>query len=309
MFHKGAVLQKTLKAPIHCTGIGLHSGVKAAMTLRPAPANTGIVFRRLDVPGAPVEIQADWRHSVESSLCTVLTDGNGTTIMTVEHLMSALAGCSVDNALIEISGPEVPIMDGSAAPFVFLIECAGTLEQLAPRRFVKVLKPIHVEMGQASATLEPGDGGFTVDFTIDFASKVIARQTTSVVVEPGLFKSEISRARTFGFLAEVDQLRAAGRALGGSLDNVIVIDGDTVLNEGGLRYTDEFVRHKALDAIGDLYMAGSPLLGRFAGVRSSHALNRRALEALFRDDNAWCYVTLVQAEALDTWQEPARATA
>jgi UDP-3-O-[3-hydroxymyristoyl] N-acetylglucosamine deacetylase len=308
MFHKGAVLQKTLKAPIHCTGVGLHSGVKAAMTLRPAPANTGIVFRRLDVAGAPVEIQADWRHSVESALCTVLTDGNGTTIMTIEHLMSALAGCAVDNAIIDIIGPEVPIMDGSAAPFVFLIECAGTIEQLAARRFVKVLKPIHVEQGQSSADLEPGDG-FSVDFTIDFASKVIARQTTHVAVEPGIFKTEISRARTFGFLAEVDQLRAAGRALGGSLDNVIVIDGDRVMNEGGLRYPDEFVRHKALDAIGDLYLAGSPILGRFEGVRSSHALNRRTLEALFKDDAAWCYVTLAEAESLDAWQEPARASA
>ena len=308
MFHKGAVLQKTLKAPIHCTGVGLHSGIKAAMTLRPAPANTGVVFRRLDVEGAPVEIQADWKNSIESALCTVLTDGNGTTIMTIEHLMSALAGCSVDNVIVDIIGPEVPIMDGSAAPFVFLIECAGTIEQLAPRRFVKVLKSIHVEQGQASADLEPGDG-FSVDFTIDFASKAIARQTTTVAVEPGSFKTEISRARTFGFLAEVDQLRAAGRALGGSLENVIVIDGDKVMNEGGLRYPDEFVRHKALDAIGDLYLAGSPILGRFAGVRSSHALNRRALEALFRDSSAWCYVTLAEAEALDAWREPARASA
>ena len=308
MFHKGAVLQKTLKAPIHCTGVGLHSGIKAAMTLRPAPANTGVVFRRLDVEAGPVEIQADWKNSIESALCTVLTDGNGTTIMTIEHLMSALAGCSVDNVIVDIIGPEVPIMDGSAAPFVFLIECAGTIEQLAPRRFVKVLKSIHVEQGQASADLEPGDG-FSVDFTIDFASKAIARQTTTVAVEPGIFKTEISRARTFGFLAEVDQLRAAGRALGGSLENVIVIDGDKVMNEGGLRYPDEFVRHKALDAIGDLYLAGSPILGRFAGVRSSHALNRRALEALFRDSSAWCYVTLAEAEALDAWREPARASA
>ena len=308
MFHKGAVLQKTLKAPIHCTGVGLHSGIKAAMTLRPAPANTGIVFRRLDVEGAPVEIQADWHNSVESALCTVLTDGKGTTIMTIEHLMSAIAGCSVDNVIIDIIGPEVPIMDGSAAPFVFLIECAGTIEQLAARRFVKVLKPVHVEQGQASVTLEPGDG-FSVDFSIDFASKAIAQQTTHVTVEPSIFKTEISRARTFGFLAEVDQMRAAGLARGGSLENAIVIDGDKVMNEGGLRYPDEFVRHKALDAIGDLYLAGSPILGHFAGVRSSHALNRRALEALFGDDSAWCYVTLAEAEALDSWQEPARASA
>ncbi|GGF17408.1 UDP-3-O-acyl-N-acetylglucosamine deacetylase [Aliidongia dinghuensis] len=308
MFHKGAVLQKTLKAPIHCTGVGLHSGVKAAITLRPAPANTGIVFRRLDVEGAPVEIPADWRRSVESALCTPLTDDKGISIMTVEHLMSALAGCAIDNAIIDIIGPEVPIMDGSAAPFVFLIECAGTIEQLAPRRFVKVLKPVRIEQGQASVTLAPGEG-FSVDFTIDFASKAIARQSTRVTVDPGTFKSEISRARTFGFLAEVDQLRAAGLARGGSLDNAIVIDGDEVLNDGGLRYPDEFVRHKALDAIGDLYLAGNPLIGRFEGIRSSHALNRRALEALFADDEAWCYVTLADAQPIDAWQEPARATA
>jgi UDP-3-O-[3-hydroxymyristoyl] N-acetylglucosamine deacetylase len=308
MLHKGAVLQKTLKAPIHCTGIGLHSGVKAAMTLRPASANTGIVFRRLDVEGGPVEILADWRHSVESALCTTLTDGAGTTIMTIEHLMSALAGCGIDNAIVDIIGPEVPIMDGSAAPFVFLIECAGTIEQLASRRFVKVLKPVLVEQGQASVSLEPGED-FTVDFTIDFASKAIQHQTTSITVDPSVFKTEISRARTFGFLAEIDRLRAAGLTLGGSLDNAIVIDGDTVLNEGGLRYGDEFVRHKALDAIGDLYLAGSPLLGRFEGVRSSHALNRRVLEALFGDDSAWCYVTLAEADAIAAWQEPARATA
>jgi UDP-3-O-[3-hydroxymyristoyl] N-acetylglucosamine deacetylase len=308
MFHKGAVLQKTLKAPIHCTGIGLHSGVKAAMTLRPAPANSGIVFRRLDAEGGPVEIPADWRHSVESALCSVLTDGHGVTIMTIEHLMSALAGCGIDNAIVDIIGPEVPIMDGSAAPFVFLIECAGIIEQLAPRRFIKVLKPVEVAQGESTAGLEPGEG-FTVDFTIDFQSKAIARQTTHVAVEPSAFKTEISRARTFGFLAEVDRLRAAGRALGGSLDNVIVIDGDRVMNEGGLRYPNEFVRHKALDAIGDLYLAGSPILGRFEGVRSSHALNRRALEALFHDDQAWCYVTLADADAVGAWQEPARVSA
>jgi UDP-3-O-[3-hydroxymyristoyl] N-acetylglucosamine deacetylase len=308
MYTPVAVQQKTLKAPIHCTGIGLHTGAKAALTLRPAPIDTGILFRRLDGEGGSVEITAHWSNAVESALCTTLTDGN-TTILTIEHLMSALAGCGIDNCVVEITGPEVPIMDGSAAPFVFLIECAGTVEQRAARQAIKVLKPIRVGDDLAWASLEPDDV-FAVDFEIDFASKVISRQTTSMVVDPHSFKHDISRARTFGFLEDVDKLRAAGRALGGSLDNVVVIDGDTVVNEGGLRYVDEFVRHKVLDAVGDLYLAGGPLLARFNGVRSSHALNRRLLATLFADRSAWTDTTMTATDPLgDNWIEPARASA
>ncbi len=297
---KAPAVQKTLKASVQCTGVGLHSGVVATMTLYPAPIDFGIRFRRLDGRNGPVEIAATWRSASESPLCSILTDGCGTEIMTIEHLMSALAGCGIDNCLIDIDGPEVPIMDGSAAPFVFLIDCAGILAQSAPRRAIKILKPVTVTAGLASASLEPDDL-FSLDFDIDFANKVIARQSKSMVLEPGQFKGEIARARTFGFLHEVDQLRAAGRALGGSLDNVIVIDRDRVINEGGLRYHDEFVRHKMLDAIGDLYLAGGPLVGRFHGVRSSHALNRRLLAAVFADPDAYRMTTMVDAPAYAAW--------
>ncbi len=307
MFMPVSATQKTLKAPIHCTGIGLHSGVKAALTLRPAPVDTGILFRRMDGANGPVEIPAHWTNALESSLCTMLTDGKGTSILTIEHLMSALAGSGIDNCVVEIIGPEVPVMDGSAAPFVFPIECAGTVEQHASRQAIKVLKPVQVGDERAWASLEPEDQ-FAVEFEIDFASKVISRQTASLTVDPDSYKQAISRARTFGFLKDVDQLRAAGRALGASLENAVVIDGDTVMNEGGLRYPDEFVRHKVLDAVGDLYLAGGPLLARFRGMRSSHALNRRLLATLFADRNAWTLQPLgTDAFALDSWDEPARA--
>ncbi|HVJ54517.1 MAG TPA: UDP-3-O-acyl-N-acetylglucosamine deacetylase [Aliidongia sp.] len=299
-----AVQQKTLKSPIHCTGVGLHTGVKAALTLRPAPADTGILFRRIDIEGRSIEIPAHWSNAVESPLCTMLTDGEGTTILTIEHLMSALAGCGIDNCVIELDGPEVPVMDGSAAPFVFLIECAGIVQQSGTRHVMKVLKEVRVVEGAASAELLPDDH-FSIGFEIDFASKAIAHQSVSVALDPVAFKRDISRARTFGFLHEVDQLRAAGRGLGGSLENVVVVDGDTVLNAGGLRYADEFVRHKALDAIGDLYLAGAPLLARFNGTRSSHALTRRLLATLFADESSWCWTELAETDA--AWIEPAHA--
>ena len=305
MFTPVAAPQRTLKAPIHCTGIGLHGGIKASLTLRPALVDTGIVFRRLDGADGPVEIPAHWSNTRESALCTTLTDGKNTAILTIEHLMSALAGCSIDNCLVEITGPEVPIMDGSSAPFVFLIECAGTVEQPARRQAIKVLKPVQVGDDQAWASLEPDDF-FSVEFEIDFASKAIARQTAHVTVDPSSYKHQISKARTFGFLKDVDNLRAHGRGLGGSLDNVVLIDGDTVMNEGGLRYVDEFVRHKVLDAVGDLYLAGGPLLGRFRGSRSSRALNRRLLAALFADQEAWMIAPIETAE-FGLWPQPVRA--
>jgi len=280
-------LQQTLKTVIGCRGIGLHSGQRVAMSLAPAPPDTGIVFRRTDT-GA--EISAVWENTVESARCTVLSNGEGTTVGTVEHLMAALAGAAVDNAIVELDGPEAPIMDGSAAPFVFLIECAGLVEQDAPRHAIKVLKPISVVDDGAMAALYPA-GGFSMSFEIDFDNPVIRRQDISMIVDAGSFKSELSRARTFGLLADVDRLWAAGLARGGSLDNVIVVNGDRVLNSEGLRYEDEFVRHKLLDAFGDLYLAGAPLIGRFCGMRSGHAHNRRLLAALFADDDAWAYTT------------------
>ena len=295
--------QKTLKKAIHCRGIGLHSGERIQMSLRPAAADTGIVFRRSDRGG--IEIKAAWHNIIDSTLCTTLGDGASMKIATVEHLMSAFAGLEVDNAIVELDGPEVPVMDGSAAPFVFLIECAGLVEQLVPRRAIKVLKPIHVGSRGNSAALLPAEE-FRLSFAIDFASGAINRQELSFTLDADSFKHDISRARTFGFLDEVDRMQAAGLARGGSLDNAVVISGDRVLNKEGLRYGDEFVRHKVLDALGDLYLAGGPLLGHFHGVRSGHAINRQLLETLFADPTAWCTTTLAGA----VWDEaPQRARA
>lgn len=278
--------QHTLKNPIHCSGIGVHSGRKVAMTLNPAAPNSGIVFRRTDAAGAGAEVKAHWSHAIETPLCTTLVADNGQKVSTIEHLMAAFAACGIDNALVELNAEEVPIMDGSAAPFVFLIECAGRQVQNAPRRAIRILKPVSVEEPHRAASFEPGEG-FTIDFEIDFDNDLVARQTWSGLVNEETFKAEISRARTFGFLQEVEQLRKLGLARGGSLDNAIVIDGDKVLNEGGLRFEDEFVRHKVLDSIGDLYLAGAPILGHFTGIKAGHALNLRLLVTLFADESAW----------------------
>jgi UDP-3-O-[3-hydroxymyristoyl] N-acetylglucosamine deacetylase len=304
------VLQRTIKSPIHCRGVGLHSGLKIAMMLRPAAPDSGIVFRRTDPQGAGAEIAANWRNAVDSALCTRIHNGEGISISTIEHLMAAFAGAGIDNVIVEIDGPEVPIMDGSAAPFLFLIECAGIAEQDAARRAIRVLKTVTVADGDKSVTLMP-DHCFSMSFEIDFASRVVSRQDISIVFDSETFKSEISRARTFGFLHEVDRMRAAGLARGGSLDNAVVVSGDTVLNEGGLRYSDEFVRHKLLDSLGDLYLAGAPFIGHFRGVRSGHALNRQLLEALFSDPSAWCETTLSRGEALEVpvWSEQRLARA
>jgi UDP-3-O-[3-hydroxymyristoyl] N-acetylglucosamine deacetylase len=236
--------QQTLKSVIGCRGIGLHSGRKVTMTLRPAAIDTGIVFRRTDL-GA--EIRATWDNAVDSALCTVLSNGEGISIGTVEHLMAALAGAEIDNAIVDLDGPEVPIMDGSSAPFLFLIECAGIVEQGATRRAIKVLKPVSVIDDGAAVALLP-DHRFSMSFEIDFDNPLIHRQDICLEFNANTFKSELSRARTFGLLDEVDRLRAAGFARGGSLDNVIVVSRDYILNTGGLRYGDEFVRHKLLDA-------------------------------------------------------------
>jgi UDP-3-O-[3-hydroxymyristoyl] N-acetylglucosamine deacetylase len=285
------VRQKTLKSAIRCTGTALHSGSKVSMTLRPADPGTGIVFKRVDIVGGGAAIPADWRHVADSRLCTAVENGNGISVATVEHLMAAFAGCEIDNALVEINGDEIPVMDGSAEPFVFLIECAGVVEQDAVRRGIRVLKPVTVREGSRSASLSPGEG-FSVSFQIKFDSPAVARQKCFFRLVNGVFKSEICRARTFGFLHEVDELRAAGLAQGGSLDNAVVVSGSEILNEGGLRYEDEFVRHKVLDAIGDLYLAGAPLVGHFHGVESGHTLNCRLLKALFADDEAWSFTEL-----------------
>lgn len=277
------------------------------MMLHPASPGTGIVFRRSDLGG--IEVAAQWRNIVGSTLCTAIgTDG--ATVGTIEHLMAAFAGLAIDNAVVEIDGPEVPVMDGSAAPFVFLIECAGIAEQVAARRGIKVLKRISVGVPGNSATLLPADG-FRISFAIDFSSGAIRQQELSYDLDPEIFKHEISRARTFGFLDEVERMREAGLARGGSLDNAVVISGDRVLNKEGLRYDDEFVRHKMLDAVGDLYLAGGTILGHFHGVRSGHALNRQLLAALFSDPSAWRPVTFAAPSwTKQAWdEEPQRARA
>ena len=299
--HVGAVVrQRTLQSSISCTGIGLHSGTKTSMTLHPAEAGSGIRFRRVDVTDRANLIAAEWANVTDTRLNTCITNEAGVSVKTIEHLMSALAGMGVDNALIDIDGEEVPVMDGSAAPFVFLVECAGLVEQAAPRQVIKVLKRVVVTDGDKIATLSPADD-YALSVDIDFAAAAIGRQQTSLCVEPAAFKAEISRARTFGFEQEVEAMRAAGLGRGGSLDNAVVIagDGNGVLNEEGLRYDDEFVRHKLLDALGDLSLAGAPLLAHFRGTRCGHALNNQLLRALFADPTAWVRVPQVVAASLD----------
>jgi len=284
----GTTFQNTLKTSAACTGTGLHCGKTVSMTLSPAAPNTGIVFQRTDMGGTIVP--ATWRHVVDTRLCSVVGVDNGARIGTIEHLMAALAGCGVDNARIEIDGPEVPAMDGSSAPFVEMIEQAGLARQGVRRRMIEILKPVTVADKSAHASLSPADS-FKVSCEIDFDHATIQRQAATVTLMNGAFKSKISRARTFGFESEVEALRKAGLALGGSLENAIVIGRDGILNEDGLRYEDEFVRHKILDCVGDLYLAGAPILGHFRGYRSGHALNLRVLETLFADPTAWRYTT------------------
>jgi UDP-3-O-[3-hydroxymyristoyl] N-acetylglucosamine deacetylase len=282
--------QKTLRNKISCTGVGVHSGHLVNMTLRPAPAGTGIVFRRLDVSPDIAEIPARFDTVADLVMCTTVANDAGVKVATIEHLMAAFCGTGVDNAIVELDGAEVPVMDGSSAPFVFLIECADIVEQDAPRRFIKVLKEVEVRDGDAVASLAPGEN-VSIAIEIDFKNKRIGRQSCSFNLRNGTFKNEICRARTFGFLGELEQLKQMGLAKGGSLENAIVLSGDDVLNEEGLRYNDEFVRHKALDAIGDLYLAGAPIIGQFRGCRSGHAVNNKLLQAFLKDSDAWCYTT------------------
>lgn len=289
------VRQRTLKSSVTCVGVGVHSGQPASLTLRAAAVDAGITFKRTDIGGTAVP--AKWDHVVDTRMCTTIGDGNGVTIGTVEHLMAALAGCGIDNAVVEVDGPEVPIMDGSAQPFVSMIAAAGVVNQAAPRRVIRVLKTVSVESGDGKARLSPGSC-LSLDVAIDFASDAVAKQSLAIGVVNGSFSRELAGARTFGFLHEVEQLWAAGLAKGGSLDNAVVVSGDKVLNEDGLRFDDEFVRHKILDAVGDLYLAGAPIIGSFHGVRSGHAINNALLRALFADPRSWKYDEFRGDEAL-----------
>jgi len=289
------IRQRTLKNVIRATGVGLHTGEKVYLTLRPAAPDTGIIFRRVDLP-EPVDIRACAENVGDTRLSTTLVSG-GARVSTVEHLLSAFAGLGVDNAYVDLSAAEVPIMDGSAGPYVFLIQSAGIEEQNRPKRFIRVKRPVRVQDGDKHAAFQPYDG-FKVEFSIDFDHPAFhARaKTASVDFSTSSFVKEVSRARTFGFLRDIEALRQQNLALGGSMDNAVVVDDFRVLNEEGLRYEDEFVRHKILDAIGDLYLLGRSLIGAFRGHKSGHALNNRLLRALMADAEAWEEVTFEHGE-------------
>src|SRR5258706_7508012 len=291
------IRQRTLQTAVRATGVGLHTGRKVTMALRPAPVDTGIVFCRSDLPGNPA-IPARANNVTNTTLATVL-EKDGARVSTVEHLMSAFAGLGVDNAYVDVSGEEVPIMDGSAGTFVFLLQSAGIEEQAARKRYLRVLKRVEIEDGDKKVRLEPFNG-FKVAFSIEFSHPVFDAAGSEVVVDFAdvSFVRDISRARTFGFTQEVEALRSKGLGRGGSLDNAIVIDDFRVLNADGLRFEDEFVKHKALDAVGDLYLLGRPLIGAFFGHKSGHALNNRLARALLADPTAWEEVTFDAVESV-----------
>jgi len=284
------IRQRTLRNAIKATGIGLHTGEKVYLTLNPAPANTGIVFRRIDLQPV-VEIPARAENVGDTTLSTSLLAKNER-VSTVEHLLSAMAGLGIDNAYVDVSAPEVPIMDGSAGPFVFLIQSAGIEEQNAPKKFIRIKRKVTVEDGDKVASFLPFDG-FKVSFTIDFDHPVFRDRTAHAEVDfsSTSFVKEVSRARTFGFMHEIEFLRSKGLARGGSVDNAIVVDEYRILNQDGLRYDDEFVKHKVLDAIGDLYLLGYSLIGEFRAHKSGHALNNASLRALIAQPDAWEMVT------------------
>lgn len=285
--------QRTLQNIVRATGVGLHSGEKVFLTLRPAPVDTGIVFRRVDLEPV-VEIPARGDLVSETTLCTGLSCG-AAKVQTVEHLLSALAGLGVDNAWIELSAAEVPIMDGSAGPFVFLLQSAGIVEQDAPKRFIRIKREVEVRDGDKIARFRPFDG-FRLDFTVEFNHPAIPASQSSARLEFSTeqYIQEISRARTFGFMRDLEYMRERNLGLGGSMDNAIVLDEFRVLNEDGLRYPDEFVRHKILDAVGDLYLAGHPILGAYEGYKSGHALNNQLVRTLLADADAWELVSFTE---------------
>lgn len=288
--------QRTLKSLVRTTGVGLHTGEKVTMTLRPAQPDTGIVFRRVDTP-EPVDIRADAFKVVDARMCTTLGEGE-VKVATVEHLLSALAGLGIDNVYVDLTGPEVPIMDGSAAPFVYLVQSAGIEEQLRAKRFLRILKPVEVREGDKWAKFEPYDG-FRLTFSIVFDHPVFERSAQSATFDfaDTSYAREVARARTFGFMQDVETLRASGLALGGSLDNAIVMDEYRVLNSEGLRYDDEFVKHKLLDAIGDLSLVGHPLIGAFSAHKSGHALNNRLVRETLSNAGCWELASFEEASA------------
>ncbi|WP_018232379.1 UDP-3-O-acyl-N-acetylglucosamine deacetylase [Thioalkalivibrio thiocyanodenitrificans] len=284
------IKQRTLKNNIRATGVGLHTGDKVYVMLRSAPVDTGVVFRRMDLD-PPVEIKASPDNVGDTRLSTTLVDG-AARVSTVEHLLSAIAGLGIDNVYVDVSAPEVPIMDGSAGPFVFLIQSAGIVEQEAPKKFIRIKRAVEVREADKWARFEPFDG-FKVGFSIDFQHPIFSNgvQTAELDFSTTSFVKEVSRARTFGFMRDIEMLRERQLALGGSLDNAIVLDDFRILNEDGLRYDDEFVKHKILDAIGDLYLLGHSLIGAFTGFKSGHDLNNRLIRSLIAQEDAWECIT------------------
>lgn len=286
--------QTTIQNSISCVGVGVHSGKKAVLTLKPAEVDTGIVFCRTDVTDKDNMIKATYDNVVDTKMCSCIGNKDGITVSTIEHLMGAISGFGITNLLVEIDGPEVPIMDGSAQDFLTLFECAGVLEQDAPLRAVKILKEVSFADGKgAEVCLEPADEGLELNFVIDFKqTKAIGRQEYSIKLTKDSFKDCIAYGRTFGFLTEVEMLRAMGLGKGGSLENAVVIDGDTVMNPEGLRSDNEFVVHKTLDAVGDLYQLGIPVIGRFFGIKSGHMHTNMLLRQLMADPSAYQIVTM-----------------
>ncbi len=289
--------QKTTVAPAIIAGVGVHTGDRVRLAVRPAPAGTGIVFIRTDVTDRDNRLPVSGEAVVDARLNTMIENAAGVRLSTIEHLMAAFAALGVSNAVVEVDGPELPILDGSALPFVQLLDRAGFRRQEAPVRYIEILEPIRVDESDKSAVLLPCDR-YEMRFEIDFPTPVIGNQVVDFVVDEETFRSEIMAARTFGFAHEVEALRQAGLARGGSLENAVVIDGDEILNPGGLRMEREFVRHKALDAIGDLYVLGAPLLGRYEGVKAGHALNNKLVRALLAAPQAWREVTRVPEMAM-----------
>ncbi len=285
----GLNVQNTLKSAAVFTGLGLHSGEPVRMVVRPAAAETGIWFRRTDLSAGDVMIPARWDAVVPSKLCTLVANPSGVSVSTIEHIMAALAGCAIHNAIIDIAGPEVPILDGSSVSFVDRFLQVGLVAQTAPVRAIRVLKTVEVREGEAVARLEPSDM-LEIDFQIDFTEAAIGRQEKTLNMANGAFVRELCDSRTFCLQSDVDRMRANGLALGGTLENAVVFEDGRVLSPGGLRHSDEPVRHKMLDALGDLSLAGGPILGRYTGVRAGHALTNRLLRALFAQPEAWAYV-------------------
>ncbi|MGB8279269.1 MAG: UDP-3-O-acyl-N-acetylglucosamine deacetylase [Methylovirgula sp.] len=304
--------QTTLRNPAVLSGFGVHSNAAVTIILHPAEADTGIIFRRIGLPGqAPREIAAHWSRVTMTELCTMIGDGTRASVATIEHLLAAFLGLGIDNVLVEIDGPEVPIMDGSAARFVDLIDDAGIETLSAPCHYIKVVRPVRVESGRSFCELRPAEGGrqtgLRLDVEIDFACAIIGQQKKSVDLAPSVFRRELARARTFGFLADVEGLWKAGFALGASLENTVALQSDRVLNPEGLRYADEFVRHKILDAVGDLALAGRRIMGLFRSHCGGHRMNVAVLKALFSDPTAFEYVDAVPARAQALYPEHAMA--